>query len=155
MRTYKKIITKTIVSSALETAANIAVGVDSVALGQTSVTDPNVPTGSNIRGVLCQCGFSNPGTTSVEVGATLQYQLSGQSANVNPLAQGGDPQRNQVLKSWHFIVAQDSMKNINEYVKIPRKFQRIREGMVWRFVVDSAISVAREEALQFIYKARL
>ncbi len=153
MRTYKKQLNYVIVSSALVTADNLAVGVDSLAIGQTSITDANVPTGTRIRGFLIQLSITNPGTTSVEWGANVQYLLSGQAANVPPLAVGGNPQRNQVIKSWHGIIAQDSMTNLNVYVKLPKQFQRIKEGTLWRIVIDS--SAAREQAIQVIYRARI
>ncbi len=153
MRSYKKQINHTIVSSALLTANAICSGVDSLALGQTTITDANVPTGSKVRGFLIQLSITNPGTTSVEWGANLQYIVSGQASNVNPLAVGGDPQRNQVLKSWHGIISQDSMTNINQYVKIPKFLQRVKEGMIWRIAINS--SAAREQAIQIIYKVKL
>ncbi len=97
--------------------------------------------------------ITNPGTTSVEWGANLQFLLSGQGSNVDPLAVGGHAQRNQVIKSWHGIIAQDSMTNINQYVKIPRGFQRIKEGQLWRIAISA--SAAREQAHQVIYKVVL
>ncbi len=153
MRTYKKQINHIIVSAAGLLAHDVVVGVDSLALGQTSITDPNVPTGTKIRGITVMVSISNPSTLSLEYGFNLQYLVAGQTANVNPLAVGGDAQRNQVIKSWHGIVAQDTMVNVTKYVKIPKQFQRMREGMRWRLVSDS--SVSREHAEQFIYKCRL
>ncbi len=153
MRVYKKQLNHTVASSALFTQDNLCVGVDSLALGQTSITDGNVPTGSKIKGFLIMLSITNPGTTSVEWGANLQYLVSGQSSGIDPLAVGGNPQRNQVIRSWHGIIAQDSMTNINVFVKIPRQFQRMKEGMIWRIGISS--SAAREQAIQTIYKVRL
>lgn len=153
MRTFKKQLNFTFVSSAVLTADTIVQGVDSTALGQTTITDGAVPTGSKIKGVLIQLGLSAPATTTVEVGVNFQYLLAGQTTNVDPLAVGGNAQRNQVIKSWHFVIAQDSMANINQFVKIPKQFQRVREQMLWRIVISSSSS--REQAHQTIYKVRL
>ncbi len=153
MRTFKKQLNFTFVSSAVLTADTLVQGVDSTALGQTTITDGAVPTGSKIKGILLMLGLSAPSTTSVEVGVNIQYLLAGQTTNVDPLAVGGNAQRNQVIKSWHFIIAQDSMVNINAFVKIPRQFQRVREQMLWRVVISSSSS--REQAHESIYKVRL
>ncbi len=153
MRTFKKQLNFTFVSSAVLTADTLVQGVDSTALGQTTITDGAVPTGSKIKGILLMLGLSAPSTTSVEVGVNIQYLLAGQTTNVDPLAVGGNAQRNQVIKSWHYIVAQDSMVNINAFVKIPKQFQRVREQMLWRVVISSSSS--REQAHQSIYKVRL
>ncbi len=153
MRVFKKQINFTIVSSAVLTASPICTGVDSVALGQTSITDGNVPTGSIIKGFLISFGIANPSTTNLEVGVNIQFLLSGQATTVNPLAVGGIPQRNQVMHSWHFTVAQDSMVNRLKFVKIPKQFQRIKEGMIWNIAIDA--NTSREQAIQVIYKVRL
>ncbi len=153
MRTFKKQLNFIFVSSASLTADTLIQGVDSTALGQTTITDAAVPTGSKIKGILIMLGLSAPSTTSVEVGVNLQYLLAGQATNVDPLAVGGNAQRNQVIKSWHFLVAQDSMVNFTQFVKIPRMFQRIRENMLWRLVISSSSS--REQGHQSIYKVRL
>ncbi len=153
MRSYKKQINKTFVSSATLTADTIVNGKDSLALGQTSISDPDVPTGSKVRGFLIQLGLSAPSTTSVEVGVNVQYLLAGQTANVDPLAVGGNAQRNQVIKSWHFLIAQDSMINFNQYVKIPKFLQRVKEAMLWRVAISSSSS--REQCYQVIYKVKL
>ncbi len=140
-------------SAATKTDDTIIQGADSTALGQTTITDAIIPTGSKIRGVLLQLGLANPSTTNIEVGVNFQYLVAGQTVSVDPLAVGGNAQRNQVIKSWHFMIAQDTMANINQFVRIPKQFQRIRENMVWRIVISSSSS--REQAHQTIYKVRL
>jgi len=153
MRTFKKVINHIIVSSALLTNDILAIGVDSVALGQTSITDGQVPTGTKIRGFLISFGVGNVGTSNMEVGICLEYLVSGQTLGNSPLSVGGNPQRNQVIRQWHANVAQDTNFNRTEYVKIPKQFQRMREGMIWRLNMES--SESRTMSSQTIYKCRL
>ncbi len=154
MRTYKKILNYGIASTTALVADNITKGVDSLAIGQTGPSDADVPTGWKIRGVRVQAGFGNQSTTiAMHVGVCIQYRLSGQTATVDPLAQGGHAQRNQVIKSWMFVLAPQEHRNIDTYVKIPKQFQRIKEGMIWTFAHSSA-GVTRTYADQLIYKVR-
>jgi len=151
--TFKKVINHLAVGTTLVTNYNIAVGVDSTAMGQTSITDPNVTTGGRIRAIKICTSASNLNTVGIECAVCLQYLLPSQ-ASVDPLAIGGSNQRNQVLKTWHKGLAQDDSLNINEWVKIPKKFQRLKEGMIWRITI-STNGVARTESSMFIYKVRL
>ncbi len=154
MRSYKKILNYGIASTTALIADNITVGADSLAIGQTGPGDANVPTGWKLAGFRLQGGFGNQSTTvAMHVGVNIQYLLSGQTQNVDPLAQGGHAQRNQVIKSWMFVLAPLEHKNIDTFVKIPKKFQRIKEGMLWR-IAHSSAGVTRTYAIQLIYKVR-
>lgn len=152
-RVFKKQLNILAAGTTLQTNTNIALGVDSVAIGQTSITDANVPTGAKIQAIKVCYSASNLATVGIEVGVVLQYRLSGQSS-IDPLAVGGHAQRNQVLKTWHKGIAQDDSLNINEWIKIPKKFQRLREGMSWTLSASSN-SVARTESMMFIYKVKM
>lgn len=154
MKTFKKVLNYGIASTTLIVADAAVVGVDSTALGQTGPGDANVPTGSVIKAIRVQAGFGNQSTTvAMHVGVNMQYQLGGQATVLNPLAQGGSTQRNQVIKSWMFVLAPLEHRNIDVLIKIPKKFQRVREGMQWKLVHDSA-GVSRTYATQMIVKVR-
>ncbi len=155
MRIYKKILNYGIATTNALVADTFVKGVDSIALGQTGPSDADVPTGSQVHGVRIMAGFGNQSTTvAMHIGVCVQYLLAGQSNNVDPLAQGGNNQRNQVIKSWMFVLAPLEHRNIDVYVKIPKKFSRIREGTLWRFVHSSA-GVNRTYADQMIVKVKL
>lgn len=152
MQTYKKVITNALVSTTVTTAYDLALGVDNTTLGQTSTTDATLPTGAKISGARIQQGIGNLTAGALQVAVTFQYLLANQ-VNVPSLNQGGNNQRNQVLKTWHKILAPDEQFNIDTYIRIPRKFQRLREGMRWRVVIESG-GFARSEGSIYIVKAK-
>lgn len=149
VQSFKKVILHLPVSTAVQTAPDISVGTDSVAAGQTSITDANVPTGSIIKAVRVQVALSNNTANNVVVNMTIQQLHTGQG-NVSPLAVGGNPQRNQVFKQWLIPIATGQEKMVDYLFKIPKKYQRVREGSRWRMVTES--NFARFESYQFIYK---
>ncbi len=120
-----------------------AVGVDSVAAGQTSATDTNVPTGSIIKYFEVMFAASNVVSTPCFVNCTLQYTLSPQTA-IDPNAVGGDPQRNQVLHMDLFSIGQSQNSTHKFKFKIPKQFQRLREGMRWKLTWRNSATVNRE-----------
>ncbi len=155
MRTYKKVLNFGIASTSALVGSVVIKGVDSLALGQTGVADGDVPTGSKVSGVRVQAGFGNQSTTvAMHVGVNFQYVLGGQANFVDPLVQGGNNQRNQIIKSWMFVLAPQEHKNIDVFIKIPKKFQRIREDTQWGLVHSSA-GVSRTYAVQCIYKVKI
>ncbi len=127
----------------------IAQGIDGVAPGQSSVNDPVVPTGSVIKYVEVQFAANNSVATPVYLNCTLQYKLSGQ-AFIDPNAVGGNQQRNQVMHQDLFAVAQNQNSTHKFKFKIPKGFQRLREGMQWGLVWANSATVNRE--VQIIYK---
>ncbi len=127
----------------------VATGVDSVAAGQTSNIDPNVPTGSIIKYIEFQFAAANISSTTCFINCTIQYLLAGQSA-VDPNLVGGSAQRNQVLHMDLFSVGinQNSLHKFR--FKIPKQFQRMRESRKWLLSWRTSASINRE--LQVIYK---
>ncbi len=151
IQSYKKVINEAPASTAagtnrLFTAAN---GVDSVAAGQTSPTDPAVPTGSIIKYIEWQLTVGNSTLANVFVHVAIQYLLAGQG-NVSPNVVGGNNQRNQVLFQDMFACQQSQNTNRKYKFKIPKQFQRLREGMFWRMVVQADLLTS--SAGQIIYK---
>ncbi len=149
---YKKVLNILEASQASGfTNERIAIGVDSVALGQTSNTDTQVPTGSYIEFVEVQLAISNLASIHCYINCSLQYLLSGQTV-IDPQAIGGNPQRNQVLHQQLFTVGQNQNSSHNFKFKIPKQFQRLREGMSWQFVWSTNQTVNR--SLQIIYRIK-
>ncbi len=126
-----------------------AAGVDSVAAGQTSNTDNQVPTGSMIKGVTVQFAAVNLTAVANFVNLTLQYNLASQ-AFVDPMAVGGNHKRNQVLFQKCIAAGDNQNVNFSKYFKIPRQFQRIREGMEWSFTWSNDATISA--TVQIIYK---
>ncbi len=153
VRTYKKIINFAPASYAAGFNNQVFLtGVDSVAIGQTSVTDGNCPTGSKMKYVEVQFCVSNVVSVATYVNCTLQYKLAGQSF-VSPDTQGGDPQRNQTLHMDLFSVGSNQNSTHKFKFKIPGKFQRIRDGMQWSLTWSNNNTVNNKT--QIIYKVEL
>ncbi len=152
IKTYKKVI-NVVPASYAAGFSNIifAVGKDSITMGQTSNTDGDVPTGSIIEYVEVQFCAVNLVAAACFINFSLQYTLSGQNP-IDPSIIGGSPQRNQVLNQGLLCggLAQN-IKLVKKY-KLPKKFQRLREGMKWTFNWDTSATVSA--AAQLIYKVK-
>ncbi len=127
----------------------LAKGVDSLTSGQTSSTDGNVPTGSIIKYIEVQFAANNPTAAAGYITCSIQYRLDGQGF-IDPSVVGGNPQRNQVLHMDLFAVAQDQNSTHKFRFKVPKQFQRIRDGMLWALVWNNNITVNRR--ILVIYK---
>ncbi len=127
----------------------LATGVDSIAAGQTTLTDGNVPTGSLIKYIEIQLAIANVVEAACFVNVAIQYRLSTQTA-VDPDLVGGNPQRNQVLHQELFSVGGFQNSTHKFKFKIPKKFQRMREGQIWTLAWRNSATVSRE--VQAIYK---
>ncbi len=127
----------------------LVLGEDSIAAGQTGPTDPGVPTGSVIKFILIQYSCMNLVNVSNTHHWCIQLLHSGQTI-VPPDAVGGNPQRNQVFVQGHMNMGQSQNNNRTIKFKIPRKFQRVREGDSWNFTSKS--TQVYTDAMQTIYK---
>ncbi len=153
VHTFKKILTESQAGfSAGTNTETLIAGVDSIALGQTTQTDANVPTGSIIKYIECQFSCNNSTANQCYVTCTLQYTLSDQAV-VSPILAGGNSQRNQIMHMDLFSVGQDQNSTHKFKFKIPPKFQRIREGMQWLLVWQNSATVNRQ--LLTIYKVQV
>ncbi len=124
-------------------------GQDNISPKQTSNVDGAVPTGSRIKFIEVQFAAANNVATPIYVNCTLQYKLGGQ-AFIDPNTVGGHNQRNQVLHMDLFSVGNGQNSTHKFKFKIPKKFQRVREGMDWALVWRTNGTLNRE--LQAIYK---
>lgn len=125
-------------------------GVDSIAAGQTTGIDVNVPTGCIIKNVAIQWTGVNLTGGSNFFNCSIQFRLGGQTAFVSPIAIGGNNQRNQSLKQCSKSMGPNQSVNYSINFKIPPRFQRIREGTTWAFVTTASANWSSQ--CQFIYK---
>jgi len=127
----------------------LVLGVDSVAAGQTSATDAGVPTGSIVKFIEVQFAVNNSVATPCYLNCTLQHVQSQQTA-LDPRLVGGNTRRNNVFHMDLFSVGQDQNSTHKFKFKIPKGFQRVKEGTSWELVWSNSATVNRE--LQVIYK---
>ncbi len=124
-------------------------GVDSIAAGQLSATDVQVPTGSILKYFEIQFAANNPTGVPIYLNCTIQYKDAGQSF-IDPNAVGGNAQRNQVLHMDYFSVGQNQNSTHKFKFKVPSKFQRVRESRQWALVWSSSGTI--NFSMQMIYK---
>ncbi len=150
IQSYKKVIFYAEASQASGFDSLVIVkGVDGKAAEQTSATDTDIPTGSILKYFEVQFAISNLVSTPCYVNCTIQYKLSGQTFE-DPVLVGGGKQRNQVLHMDMYGIGKDQNSNHKFKVKIPKQFQRIRDGVQWAVVFRTNATINRQ--MQVIYK---
>ncbi len=150
IQSYKKVLNFAEASFAAGSNTETLVqGVDSVAAGQTTATDAQVPTGSIIKYLEIQFPVTNAVDQTAYINCSIQYTLAGQTF-VNPDAVGGDDQRNQVLHQDLFSVGFNQNSTHKFKFRIPKQFQRVRENMFWILGWSNSNTVNRR--VQCIYK---
>ncbi len=127
----------------------MATGQDSVAAGQTGPTDVNVPTGSIIKSFTIQYSCQNLVNIASFLYISVQRALPSQTT-LSPNVIGGSNQRNQVHLQMQKSVGQNQQVNFSITFKVPKKYQRVREGARWVFV--TLPTQIQTDALQVIYK---
>ncbi len=151
IQSYKKVlnfapashVAAAVISSVLST------GTDSVAAGQTSVTDAAVPTGSMIKFIEIQHAMNNPTSSPSFIHISLQHVRANQS-DISPLTVGGNSQRNQVHMQSMLTLGFNQSNNRTHKFRVPPRFQRVREGDRWIF--NRSGDLLWNDALQVIYK---
>ncbi len=106
--------------------------IHSVAEGVDNYTGPSafnreVPTGAKVMSIDLQCAFTNLVGISANMVLSVQIAYSNQSF-ITPNAQGGNNQRNQVFFTKNVFLGQNQNSNFHWRIKIPKRYQRIREG---------------------------
>ncbi len=151
IKSYKKVLNFAPVSrgAAANFEHEMVLGVDSLSPGQGSVTDGTVSTGSNLKFIEIQYSAVNLAAASCFINISIQLLHSGQSI-VSPIIVGGNAQRNQVHHLLQFSMGQGQNSNHIFKFKIPRRFQRVREGDSWNFVTRGTANFT--EDLMIIYK---
>ncbi len=152
-KTYKKVLNFAPASRGTATQEfPLVLGLDNNAIGQTTPTDHTVPTGSVISFITVMLSMVNLAATANFVNTALQYTLTGQTPVIANVI-GGDPQRNQVIHQDLFSNAQGQNTNRIYKFKIPAKFQRVKEGMIWNFGYKA--DATHESTIQVIYTVKL
>ncbi len=150
IQSYKKVINYAPASQTTSLVVKgLSQGGDSVAAGQTGPTDIAVPSGSVIKFFEIQYSCTNLLSSQLIIHCCIELLHSGQSF-VNPNVVGGSPKRNQVHFQQMFGVGLNQNSNHIFRFKIPKRFQRVRDGDVWNFL--SLGSTAHSDCAQVIYK---
>ncbi len=118
-------------SAATNILHTAAVGVDNYA-GPTA-NNNEVPTGAKIFNIIVFLSLGSIVSPATVVHFTFQCLRSGQG-QVVPGVQGGNPQRNQVIHTEQFFVTAQQSINRTLLVKVPKQYQRIREGDILQLV---------------------
>ncbi len=111
----------------------ITIGTDDFAGGQTSSVDKRVPTGAVIKEIHVFASFVNLSAVANFLNWGIQILRTNQTAS-QILAWGGDAKRNQILLVGQRSLGESQSVNVNIVFKIPRMFQRVREGDTWNFI---------------------
>ncbi len=151
IRSYKKVLDFAPASHAASTKIEflLSEGVDSISPGQSTVLDATVPTGAIITEFIIQLSVQNILDASVFNWWNIQRLHSGQT-KVNPRVVGGNPQRNQVFRQSLRSLGQHQNRDYSMVFKIPKKYQRVREGDKWELVNEC--DGAWADVMQVIYK---
>lgn len=149
-QSFKKVLNEAPASrAATEHTMGLVTGVDSIAAGQTSAVDPQVPTGAKIFRIEIQYAASNLVSIASFAHITVQLLRSGQGS-INSNVVGGNPQRNQVIHQDLMSLGKDQNINRKYIISVPKQFQRVREGDQWRF--NRNYSQITTDCVQVIYK---
>lgn len=149
-QSFKKVLSVAEASRAVTNHDRTLVeGVDSVAAGQTSAVDAQVPTGSVIKYIEIHHPTTNLVSVANNFFACIQLVLGGQTA-LNPNSIGGATQRNQVFAQRCWNLGKDQNSTHIWRFKIPKKYQRVREGMKW--VYSYTPTAVFTDAMLVIYK---
>lgn len=114
-----------------------------------TASNVQVPTGATISSIVIMASFTN----LVSISALLHFHVylarSGTPV-VTPGAVGGSPNRNQVVHTRMVFLGQNQNSNWMFRVKIPKNFQRCREGDSW--ILTYRCDAVFASATQVIYK---
>ncbi len=151
IQTFKKVINSADagVSADASRIYPLSEGKDSVAAGQTSAVDVDVPTGSIIKFIDIFICVTNLVAISCFTSVAIQLVHIGQGA-ISPLSVGGSGQRNQVFHQDFFSVGKEQNLTRRYRFKVPKRFQRVREADKWQIVTNS--TAATTQAGLAIYK---
>lgn len=151
IRSYKKVLNFAPASQMAGTDVfrTLTIGLDNASSGQLGVTDATIPTGCIVKYIEIQYCVSNLLGSTMFLHGHISQMNSGQVVP-SPLTIGGDPLRNQIHHQFMFSVGQFQNSTHIFRFKIPKKFQRVREGTQWFFTVNGSGVFA--DVVQVIYK---
>ncbi len=149
IQSYKQISVDGPASRAAATTINhqLLTGVDNYT--GPSAANSEVPTGAKVMSILIMACFTNLVSVSALLHLNVQLLRTG-TPGVTPGAIGGVNTRNTVIFTHMVFLGQDQNSNFVWRLKIPKIYQRIREGDLWqiRYRADTVFA----SATQTIYK---
>ncbi len=114
-----------------------------------SATNNEVPTGAKLITIDLQLAFSQ--LVAVSSNIVFSVQVIGPAQGVvTPNAQGGNSMRNQVIYTRNFFCGKEQNTNFHLRLKIPRVYQRVKEGTLYMLVYRADTVFA--SVTQAIYK---
>ncbi len=122
-------------------------GIDNYA-GPTAA-NKEVPTGAVVKYITILASFTN----LVSISALLHFNVVCQRSGMvtpTPGAVGGEPTRNTVIHTAMMFIGKEQNTNIRLQIKIPKIYQRIREGD--QYVLAYRTDAVFASATQVIYK---
>ncbi len=150
IQSFKKVLNFAPVSQAAGSRNIIfTTGQDSVAAGQTSPTDAQIPTGAIVRFVEIQMSLGQIVGGAVFAHCSIQLIRSGQTPIPSNVI-GGNPQRNQVFHQFMYSIGINQNFNRSIKFKVPKFVQRVREGDFWVFEITTSNTLT--QSFQVIYK---
>jgi len=99
--------------------------------------------------VLLMCTYSNLVLISALMHFHFQFRRNGIGL-VTPGVVGGNPNRNTITTTRMFFIGKDQNTTMVILVKVPKLYQRIREGDIW--TLTYAADAVYASATQAIYK---
>ncbi len=149
IQSYKQISVDGPASRAAATniSHTVLVGVDNYT--GPSAANNEVPTGAKVMSILIMACFTNLVSVSALLHLNFQCVRAG-ITGVTPGVIGGTPQRNTVVFTQMKFLGQNQNSNFMWLIKIPRIYQRIREGDVFNLTYRNDAVFA--SATQAIYK---
>ncbi len=148
--TYKKVLNFAEASfTAGQRAELLITGVDNISPKQTTATDAQCPTGAHVRYFEVQMPITNAVDQTAYINCSIQLSLTNQPTQ-DPDSVGGAPLRNQVMHQELFSVGFNQNSTHKFKFKIPKVYQRLKEGQEWNLVWSNSNTINRR--LQVIYK---
>ncbi len=114
-----------------------------------SAANNEIPTGAKIMSVDIQLAFSQLVSQTTNIAFAIEVIGPSQGV-VTPNAQGGNSMRNQVIYTKNFFVGREQNTNFHIRVKIPRVYQRVKEGTL--YIIVSRGDTVFASVTQAIYK---
>ncbi len=150
INTYKKVLNFLGASFAAGSNDELLVNtLDGISPTQATNIDATVPTGSILKYIEVHFAAINNGANGTFISFALQFTL-GSQVSINAEEIGGNNQRNQVLHQALFMVGPQQNSTHIMRLKIPKRFQRLKEAMQWHLTWVNSDTINRE--ILCIYK---
>ena len=128
-------------------------------VGQERTVPQEVPVGARIRGITCNLNWivpSGSGTSTVEfyIIQLRAGQGTGNIPNADWTDIGLSTVRNQIFHTDMGITGTEDAGAFRRsfYLKIPKKFQRVREGDTWTLVYDITDTMTTAHGFRFKWR---